>query len=100
MEEEKGQGRRGRGRCGRPWWRRDDRRLKEVLMCRPHLSAIGRGGVRRGGLAGVKQVGSESGPLKVGLREKKKKSRLVLKESEPADWAKRRRGKKRLGGEG
>jgi hypothetical protein len=56
--------------------------------------------VRRGGLAGVKQVGSESGPLKVGLREKKKKSRLVLKESEPADWAKRRRGKKRLGGEG
>jgi hypothetical protein len=56
--------------------------------------------VRRGGLAGVKQVGSESGPPKVGLREKKKKSRSVLKESEPADWAKRRRGKKRLGGEG
>jgi hypothetical protein len=33
------------------------------------------------------------GPQEVGLREKKKKSRSGLKEREPADWAKRRRGK-------
>jgi hypothetical protein len=86
--------RHGRGRCDRPWWRRDGWRLKDVLTCGPHLSATGREGRRRGWLAGVKQAGSESGPQEIGLREKKKKSRYGLKESEPTDWAKRRRGKR------